>query len=164
MWLYATLMIRSFFDPYNMYIPENNSPSRDGEREHHLGHINFNHGNVWPYNEDILEKYLHIKYDEFDMNEELLKKFECREVVDYLLTFLDRDSIRELLLMSCGEQKETPLSLLSFHCYDIENKREIFETIYQIYHRNSMEGHAFSTKMICEWMKWREGRKRFNNV
>ena len=148
-----------------MFNPENHSQTRDGEKEYRRNHLNFGQGNIWPYNEDILEKYLHIKYDEFDMNEELLKKFECREVVDYLLTFLNRDSVRELLLALYGERVEDPLSLLSYHCHidNIGVKREIFETIYRIYRSNTMEGLAFSTKIVCEWIKMMESGKKFGD-
>lgn len=72
--------------------------TRDGERDHHLNRINYSEGLFWPHTESILDKYIHIKYDEFDLNEELLKRFECQEVVDYLLTLLNRDSVKSLLL------------------------------------------------------------------
>lgn len=131
--------------------------TRDGERDYHLNRINYSEGLFWPHTESILNKYIHIKYDEFDLNEELLERFECQEVVDYLLTLLDRDSVKSLLLRIYEERGYHSIYVLNEHLESQDRpmlnasaRREILNNISQLYLNNGMDGLAIVAKMFCE--------------
>lgn len=141
--------------PFTLSRGDNNEhieETREGEKEYFLNRINTSNGLDWPHTEDILERYLHIAYDEFDLSEELLRKFECRAVVDYLLTFMDRDTVKTVLVLSTTLLNHLhPLLVLRDYCSAIrESRYEILNNISRIYHENSMEEFATMAKMFSE--------------
>ena len=102
---------------------------------------------LWVQNEEIIERFLHVAYDDFDINEEMMVEFECQEVVDYLLTFLDRDRVRSFIKLSMHLRPTHPITVLA-NSYQIPKRHipEIINNLIEIYERNHMGHHAHTAR------------------
>lgn len=125
---------------------------RQQEREELIEKLNSCHGCEWPYCETIIDLYLHIAYDDFDEREELMLRFRCMEVVNYLLTFLNIDMIKQLLIASLKRPTWHPLTVLGLEDYGFshELRYDILDNISRIYRDVGMEDSADKAITIRE--------------
>ena len=84
-------------DGYWIYDPFHFEETRDGEREYLFNCLVCSRGSRWPYSMNVIENYIYLKYDDYDLNIEMMKKFGCQDVVDYLRSLLNEGQIRLLL-------------------------------------------------------------------
>lgn len=126
--------------------------NRQQEREKLIEKLNSCYGNEWPYCECIIDLYLHISYDDFDLREELMLRFRCMEVVDYLLTFLNMDMIKQLLIAMLKRPTWHPLTVLGLGDYGFsrELRHDILDNISRIYRDVGMEDSADKAVTIRE--------------
>ena len=98
----------------------------------------------WPYSEYEIDLYLHIAYDDFDAREELMLRFRCMEVVDYLLSILDRENVKTLLIDLTKQPGAYPLVVMALFSQVLPegDRYEILDRIRQIYQSNSMDEYA----------------------
>lgn len=98
--------------------------------------------------EEMIERYLHIAYDEdFNINEEMMREFECQEAVDYLLTLMNGNGVRDFLTTRMEFPTWHPIAvlLLYYHGIPRSDKPGVLNTLLDIYMRNQMEDYAFMT-------------------
>lgn len=107
-----------------------------------------------PHDEEEIEDYLHIIYDDYDPKEELMKELWCEEVVDYLLSTFDKKDIRGILFrMKIGDDnKICPIRAVArnFSEKSIDTLHVICDRIAEIYLRNSMEDEYRATRFAFE--------------
>lgn len=117
---------------------------RQRERDELLERLNDEWRGGWPYCEYDVDLYLHIAYDDFDEREELMLRFRCMGVVDYLLSILDRENVKTLLIDLTKHPGLYPLVVMTIFSRVLPegDRYEILDTIRQIYHSNSMDEYA----------------------
>lgn len=105
-----------------------------------------------PHNEEELEEYIRVLYDDFDPKEELMKELWCEEVVDYLLTTFDKDDIDDMVfdMKAFDEDKICPIRAVAHNCDDDTMLSEVGDKIAEIYLRNSMEDEYRATRFAFE--------------
>lgn len=103
----------------------------------------------WVQNEEIIERFLHVAYDDFDVNEEMMIEFECQEVVDYLLTFLDREGTRSFIKLIIQLRPTVPILVLAMYSFQFPKRHlpEIVNNVCEIYARNQMENHEYVARL-----------------
>lgn len=111
------------------------------------------------YEESELNRYIHIRYEDFDMREELRISFDNEEIADYLLTFLDRQDVRNVLIEMiywCPGMAINPPIALSpyFSGISEERRNEIMENIVQIYQRSGQMTKYRLAKRAQKYFKY----------
>ena len=118
--------------------------NRQRERDELLKRLNDEWRAGWPHCEYEIDLYLHIAYDDFDEREELMLWFRCMEVVDFLLSILDRENVKTLLIDLIKRPGLYPLVVMTIFSRVLpeRDRYEILDTIRQIYSDNSMDEYA----------------------
>lgn len=92
-----------------------------------------------PDDEESLARLLHILYEEFDINDEMMHYFGCQEVVDYIVSLFDGDEndITGLLAVIILHPWWQPLDVLYRygcpHLPPIDDRTDIINRIVQLY-------------------------------
>lgn len=106
----------------------------------------------WVTSEEIIERYLHITYDNINVSDELMRIFRCREVVSCLLSYMNESDVRMFIKSTIRRQSTHPLHVLALYGFGVpwENRSEILIRIANMYSSNSMEEEAVIARAASE--------------
>lgn len=106
----------------------------------------------WVTSEEIVERYLHISYDDINTSDELMRIFRCREVVNCLLSYMNESDVRMFIKSTIRRHPTHPLHVLALYGFGVpwRNRSEILIHIADMYSSNSMEEEAVIARAASE--------------